>query len=129
MSNAHHENVQYVVFSRHRLHYGRLFFQVIAFSVIVLLLGALLALQLPSPLWPVLAVCGGATQLITAFIAYRLNEQEIAYARLLIRIEQDQPNWLASPTVGGVSSRQMMPIVLALGGIATGAFGVWLWAS
>jgi hypothetical protein len=126
MANPQEENVQYVVFSRHRLHYGRLFFQVIAFSVIVLLLGALVALQLPSASRPILVVCGGAMLLVTGFIAYRLNEQEAAYARLLLRIEQDQPNWLASPSVGGVSSRQMMPVGLALAGMATAAFGFWL---
>lgn len=126
MSNTQEENVQYAVFSRHRLHYGRLFFEVIAFSLIVLLLGAFVALQLPSQLRPILAVCGGAMLLVTSFIAYRLNEQEAAYARLLSRIEQDQPNWLAGPSVGGVSSRQMMPIGLALAGIATATWGFWL---
>lgn len=126
MPNPPEENVQYAVFSRHRLHYGRLFFEVIAFSVIVLLLGALVALQLPAPSRPVLFVCGGAMLLVTSFIAYRLNEQEAAYARLLSRIEQDQPNWLASPSVAGVSSRKMMPIAIALAGIATATMGWWV---
>lgn len=125
MESQNDRNVQYAVFSRHRLHYGRLFFEVIAFSVIVLLLGTVVALQLPSPLRPVLAVCGGAILLVTSFIAYRLNGQEAAYARLLSRIEQDQADWLASPSIGGVSSRQMMPVGLALTGIATAILGIW----
>ena len=125
MSNSHHQNVQYHVFSRHRLHYGRLFFQVIAFSVMVLLLGTLVALHLPREMRPTLAFCGGAMLLVTAFISYRLNVQEAAYARLLSRIEQDQPNWLPSPDIGGVSSRRMMPIMLAFAGVATAASGIW----
>ena len=68
MTNSHHENVQYDVFSRHRLHYGRLFFQVIAFSVMILLLGTLVALHLPREMRPILAFCGGAMLLVTAFI-------------------------------------------------------------
>lgn len=125
MANEHEASVQYAVFSRHRLHYGRLFFQVIAFSVSVVLLGAFVALQLPSPLQPILTVCGGATFLAAAFIAYRLNEQEAAYARLMASIEQNQPNWLSSPSVGGVSSRQLMPLGLALAGVAMAALGIW----
>ena len=125
MSNSHHQNVQYHVFSRHRLHYGRLFFQVIAFSVMVLLLGTLVALHLPREMRPILAFCGGAMLLVTAFISYRLNVQEAAYARLLSRIEQDQPNWLPSPDIGGVSSRRMMPIMLAFAGVAMAASGIW----
>ena len=124
MANEHEPSAQYAVFSNHRLHYGRLFFQVIAFSIIVVLLGAFVALQVPSPFQPILTIGGGAMFLATAFIAYRLNEQEAAYARLLARIEQDQPNWLASPSVGGVSSRQLMPVGLALAGIAMMALGV-----
>ena len=113
------------MFSRHRLHYGRLFFQVIAFAVLVVLPGAFVALQLPTPLQRILVIFAGAMFLATAFIAYRLNEQEAAYARLLARIEQDHPNWLASPSVGGVSSRQLMPVGLALTGLAMAAFGIW----
>ncbi len=125
MAEEHEPSVQYAVFSRHRLHYGRLFFQVIAFAMVVVLLGALVALQLPTPLQRVLVILGGAMFLATAFIAYRLNEQEAAYARLLARIEQNQPDWLSSPSVGGVSSRQLMPVGLALAGVAMAAFGIW----
>ena len=91
----------------------------------VLLLGTLVALHLPREMRPTLAFCGGAMLLVTAFISYRLNVQEAAYARLLSRMEQDQPNWLPSPDIGGGSSRRMMPIMLAFAGVAMAASGIW----
>jgi hypothetical protein len=118
MANDGDQNTQYLVFSRHRLHYGRLFFEVIAFTVVALLLGTIVALNLPSRWWPWLAITGGGMLLATSFIAYRLNRQEAAYARLLSSIEQSRTGWLASPAVGGVSSRHMMPVGIALVGIA-----------
>jgi multisubunit Na+/H+ antiporter MnhB subunit len=119
------ENTQYAVLARHRLHYGRLFFEVIAFAILVLLLGTMVALTLPTAWRPGLAICGGGMLLATSFIAYRLNQQEEAYARLLSRIEQSQTGWLPSPALGGVSSRHMMPIGLALAAIALASLGVW----
>ncbi len=119
-------DVQYAVFSRHRLHYGRLFFEVIAFSVIVLLLGTIVSLSLPSAWRPVLDVGGGGALLMTAFIAHRLNRQEEAYARLLSRIEAGRPGWHASPVVGGLSSRHAMPIALACGALSIAVLGLWV---
>ncbi|WP_240231742.1 hypothetical protein [Devosia lacusdianchii] len=126
MEEERNPNTQYAVVSRHRLHYGRLFFEVIAFGVIALLLGTIVALDLPIAWRPILAICGGGALLMTAFIAYRLNRQEEAYAALLVRIEQNQAGWQASPAIGGVSSRHLMPIGLALAAIAIAILGLWL---
>jgi hypothetical protein len=81
--------VQYRVLADHRLHFGRLYFQVIGINLL-LLTGASTAIALGRPAWwASMRLIAGAILVFTGFIAHRLRHQEERYASALRAIEQE----------------------------------------
>jgi len=106
---------QYRVLSDHRLHFGRLFFQVIAFDTA---LAAALHISAESDASGVRAALPGAILLATAFIAFRLMRQEAIYSGLMRDFEAVMPGWVQTPPPAGLGSRLMTVCGLATVGVS-----------
>lgn len=115
---------QYAALTERRLHFGRIYWQVIGLHCAGLLAAGAILRGVGDPVIPVLAsvFAGGATLLI-AFIARRLREIEVAHEALLNKIEE---TWIAagfqgvqrSPSSGSGGARSLTNI--ALSGLGVG---------
>lgn len=123
--DSNEDAIQYRVFAEHRLHFGRLFFQVVAFGIILVLAEAAVATQWPATSVSIIVIGAGVTLLATGFIAYRVYRQEEAYAHLLQTIETRTPNWIVGPEASRPSSRMLVAAGLAVLGLAVMVLGLW----
>lgn len=104
--------VQYQVLADHRLHFGRLYFQVIATNL-TLVTGAVTAIVIGRPSWWI-AICfvAGIVLAGTGFVAHRLHHQEESYAAALRTIEQEEDSMLALSIAGRFGARRLVAIAL-----------------
>jgi hypothetical protein len=115
---------QYASLTERRLHFGRMFWQNVAFHIAGLLAAAFLLRQVnPGAPWPGVVVCGfGLATLLMAYIAYRLVRLETLYEGQLRAIEE---HWIAageagiqcSPVSDRSSSRLAVIAALAVAGV------------
>lgn len=109
--------VQYRVLADHRLHFGRLYFQVIGLNL-ALVTGALTAIAVTRPIW--LAAAGllaGPILSGTALVAHRLHAQEESYASALRAIEQHEPGMITLPNPKRLGARRFVVLALVAAGL------------
>lgn len=81
--------VQYRVMADHRLHFGRLYFQVIGINLAVVAVTAT-AIGVAKPAWwMAMRMLAGLVMVGTGFVAHRLHLQEERYASVLRAIEEE----------------------------------------
>jgi hypothetical protein len=82
--------IQYRVLADHRLHFGRLYFQVIGTNL-ALVTAAATAIAIGRPAWWLaMRLLAGLVLMGTGFVAYRLHHQEERYASALRAIEEEE---------------------------------------
>lgn len=115
--------VQYRVAADHRLHFGRLFFQVTAFNL-ALALALYTVTVTHGGAAPAMALAGGVL-VAAAGVAGRLLRQERRYAAALAAIEAAHPALLAVEPAPGRGARVATVLGLAAAGVALmlGAIG------
>ncbi len=109
--------VQYRVLADHRLHFGRLYFQVIGLNL-ALVTAVLTAVAISRSLW--FAAAGllmGPILLGTALVAHCLHAQEESYASALRAIEQQEPKMVALPGPKTLGARRLVVVALAAAGL------------
>lgn len=116
---------QYASLTERRLHYGRMFWQNIAFHVAGLLAAGFLLAQwrVTGPVLGGVAICMGLATLLMTYIAYRLVRLEGVYDGQLRAVEA---HWIAageagiqqSPVSDRSSSRMVVVAGLAVAGVA-----------
>jgi hypothetical protein len=115
---------QYTVLNERRLHFGRMFWQNIAFHIVGVLAVIYLLIQMkPERSTDVIALVAiGLATLLMSFIAHRLQRLEVIYENHLAAIET---HWLATgeagiqrpPVSGRFSSRLIVIWALGLAGL------------
>ena len=80
--------VQYRVISERRLHFGRMFWQNIAFVLAMLLLGGVVLRDAGSGRLPWLALAAGMVLILTGFIVHRIRQIEDDCEGLMRTIEE-----------------------------------------
>ena len=114
--------VQYQVLTNQRIHFGKLYWQSIAF-LFALLLSSAAIIDDPNMLnAPAALVPGGAVIILMAFVAERLRRLEAHYERLLTAIEdalRDNGNDQVqqSPKSGAFGARVLITLLLFLLGL------------
>ncbi len=109
--------VQYRVVADHRLHFGRLYFQVIGLNL-TLAAGALLAIGIGRPdWWPAAKLLVGIALVGTAAVAFRLHGQEESYASALRIIEEREAGMIRLPSSRRPGARASVVAGLALVGL------------
>lgn len=117
--------MQYRVLADHRLHFGRLYFQVIGLNL-TLVSGVLAAVAINRPLW--LAAAGllaGPILFGTALVSHRLHAQEEGYASALRAIEEDEPGMIAFPSTKRLGARRLVVLALATAGLLLTSLSVF----
>ncbi|WP_176593430.1 hypothetical protein [Sphingobium sp. EM0848] len=109
--------VQYQVLADHRLHFGKLYFLVIATNLVTLT-GATVAIVIARPAWWIaMRLIAGIVLVGTAFVAHRLHHQEGSYAAALRSIEEEEESMLTLSSSGGFGARQIMVVALITVGV------------
>ena len=109
--------VQYRVFADHRIHFGRLYFLVIATNLAIVT-GAATAIAIGRPTWWIaMRVIAGIMLAGTGFVAQRLHHQEESYAAALRTIEQGEDSMLTLSSAGSFGARRLVAIALIAVGL------------
>ncbi|GLV30206.1 hypothetical protein TomTYG75_27220 [Sphingobium sp. TomTYG75] len=109
--------VQYRVLADHRLHFGRLYFLVIATNLAIVA-GAATAIAISRPSWWIaVRFIAGIVLVGTSFIAHRLHHQEESYAAALRTIEQEEDSMLIFSSAGSFGARRLVAIALGAAGL------------
>jgi len=117
--------VQYRMLADHRLHFGRLCFQVIGLNL-ALVVGASVAVAITRPLWlPAAGLLGGLILSGTGLVAHRLHAQEETYASALRAIEQHQSGMVALSGPKQLGARRLVVLALAAAGFLLTSLGVF----
>ena len=122
MQSEDEAKLQYRIFADHRLHFSRLYFQLVAFMIFASLTSGLIsALLNPGPRrWAVMGI--GLVLALSGFVAHRLRAQEDVYAGLLRAIEEREGTaMLRAPFSARLGARTM--VTAALVGTGLGLFG------
>lgn len=108
--------VQYRVLADHRLHFGKLYFLVIATNLATLT-GATVAIAIARPAWWVaMRFIAGIVLAGTAFVAHRLHHQEVSYVAALRAIEEEEESMLTLSSSRGFSARRIVVVALIVVG-------------
>lgn len=117
MENNDARVMQYRVLADHRLHFGRLYFQVIGLNL-TLVTGVLVAIAIARPPWlPAAGLLAGLILFGTGLVAHRLHAQEESYASALRAIEQHEPGMVALPGQKQLGARRLVVLTLAAAGL------------
>ena len=109
--------VQYRVLADHRLHFGRLYFQVVGLNL-ALVVGVSTAIAINRPLWlPAANLLAGLILFGTALVAHRLHAQEESYASVLRAIEQHEPGMIEVSGSKKIGARRLVTLALAAAGL------------
>ena len=106
---------RYRAFSDARLHFSRLYFQTVAFILLVGLLAAVLLRDAPDAWRGWLLLAGGIAMIQTAFITFRLRRTEAQYEGLLRDLEGAAP---ATPLSGRLGAKTLVTVSLGIAGLA-----------
>jgi hypothetical protein len=110
--------MQYRVLADHRLHFGRLYFQVIGTNL-ALVTAAATAIGIGKPQWWTAArFLAGIVLMGTAFVAHRLRRQEALYASALEAIEREEEGMDQIPAAPRHGARQLVVAALIGTGLA-----------
>lgn len=108
---------QYRVLADHRLHFGRLYFQVIGINL-AMVVGASTAIAIARPAWWAAArLLAGLVLIGTSFVAHRLLRQEQDYASALRTIEKHESAMIQLSGPNGPSARRSVVAALAVAGL------------
>lgn len=110
--------LQYQAFSEHRLHFSRLFMQVAAFMLLIVLAAAVIVPMIDLFWWRWFKLGAGAVLVGTSFVLLRVSQQEDAYARLLRVIEERNPELLQAPLSARLGARTLVMASFAGAGLA-----------
>ncbi|MEQ1783005.1 MAG: hypothetical protein ABMA14_16735 [Hyphomonadaceae bacterium] len=121
--------VQYQAFTQRGMHFGRLYWQSIAFHFLLLLATAAIFRDLSGVALAVALMLAGLATLLMAFVVRRLWTQEGAYDLLLTNIEtelraQGHVAIQLSPAAGRRGARYMVNLSIAALGVALIIAGV-----
>lgn len=114
---------QYQAFTQRCMHFGRLYWQSIAFHLVLLLAAAAIFRDFTGPALALALMLAGLATLLMAFVVRRLWAQEGAYELLLTNIEtalraQGHPAIQPSPAGGRRGARYMANLSIAALGVA-----------
>lgn len=120
---------QYSVLSERRLHFGRMYWQNIAFHGAGLLAAAAIFKDLTGAWLAVVLVLAGLATLLMGFIASRLRGLEVTYETLLGNIEDaliadGHKAVQKAPVSGRYGARYLVNLALGAAGLALIAWGV-----
>jgi len=120
---------QYAVLSERGLHFGRLYWQSIAFHLVVLLGAAAVFADLDRPAFGVALILAGLATVLMAFVAWRVWITEKKYEALLGAIEealraQGVTSIQTSPLSDKRGARFVVTLALAAFGVALVAVGL-----
>ncbi len=120
---------QYAVLSQRGMHFGRLYWQSIAFHVVMLLASAAVFRDLTGVWLGAALILAGLATLLMAFVVSRLWIQEGKYELLLANIEtalraQGLTDIQTSPAADRHGARYVMNIAIAMLGGVLGVSGV-----
>lgn len=112
---------QYRVLADHRLHFGRLYVQVIGINL-ALVTGAATAIGIGCPAWWTAArLLAGLMLVGTGVVAYRLHRQEERYASALRLIEEEESGMISLGATSRHGARQLVVIALVAAGLSLAA--------
>ena len=120
---------QYAVLSERGLHFGRLYWQSIAFHLVMLLGAAVVLDDLERPVLGIALILAGLATVLMAFVAWRVWITEKKYEALLGAIEealraQGVTSIQTSPPSDKRGARFVVTLALAVFGVALLAFGL-----
>lgn len=115
--------LQYQAFCEHRLHFSRLFMQVSAFMLLIVIAAAAIVPMIDLLWWRWFKLGAGAVLAGTGFVLLRVSQQEDSYARLLRRIEERNPELLQAPLSARYGARALVVAAFAAAGLALIAAG------
>lgn len=115
--------LQYQAFSDHRLHFSRLFMQVAAFMLLIVIAAAVIVPMIDILWWRWFKLGAGAVLVATSFVLLRVSQQEDSYARLLRIIEERNPEMLQAPLSARYGARTLVVASFAAAGLALIAAG------
>lgn len=120
---------QYAVLSERGLHFGRLYWQSIAFHLVMLLGAAAVFDDFDRPALGVALILAGLATLLMAFVVWRVWITEKKYEALLGAIEealraQGVTSIQTSPLSDKRGARFVVTLALAVFGVALVAFGL-----
>ena len=109
--------VQYRVLADHRLHFGRLYFQVIGTNL-ALVTGATIAIGIGRPAWwTPIQLLAGLVLVGTGFVAHRLHHQEERYAAAMRAIEKVEGDMVQPPGIQRHGARRLVVVALFGSGV------------
>lgn len=109
--------IQYRVLADHRLHFGKLYFQVIGLNL-TSVVGAMTAIGIARPAWWMATrLLAGLVLVGTSFVAHRLHYQERTYASALRSIEEHEAGMVQLSGSQGLGARQFVVVALAVTGL------------
>ena len=119
---------QYSVLSERRLHFGRMYWQNIAFHGAALLAAAAIFRSVTGPWLGAILILAGLATLLMGFIASRLRGLEVQYETLLGKIEdaliaQGHEAVQKAPVSGRYGARFLVNLALAGAGLALIVWG------
>jgi len=108
--------VQYRVLADLRMHFGRLYFQVIGINL-ALATGAMLAIAIGKPAWwTPIQLLAGLVLVGTGFVAHRLHCQEERYAAAMREIEKMESDMVQFPDMQRHGARRLVVVALLVSG-------------
>ncbi len=116
--------VQYRALVDHRLHFGRLYFQVIGANL-TLVTGAAIAIGIGRPeWWTATQVLAGLVLMGTGFVAHRLHHQEERFASAMLAIEKEESGMVRLADTRRFGARHLVVIALVAAGLLIGIKGI-----
>jgi hypothetical protein len=109
--------VQYRVLADHRLHFSRLYFQVVG-TMLALVAGAATVIAIGRPeWWTAMLLLAGVLLMGTGFVAHRLHHQEERHASALREIEKEESGMIQLPGAQWYGARQLVVVALVAAGL------------
>lgn len=117
MSGSEARLVQYRVVADHRLHFGKLYFQVIGTNLTLVTVAAI-AIGIGQPTWwTPLRLLAALVLVGTGLVAHRLHQQEELYASVMRAIEKQEGDMVQLSDSRRHGARQSVVIVLVATGL------------
>jgi len=116
--------VQYRALVDHRLHFGRLYFQVVGTNLTLITVAAI-AIGIGCPeWWTITQLLAGLVLMGTGFVAHRLHHQEERFASAMQAIEKEESGMVQISDTRRFGARHVVVIALVGTGLLIGIQGV-----